>query len=236
MHLSCIKIRTISKRTETRFHLCLVTSEYNRVHTKRLLNLWYVWRKPCTYLASTLTPSPNGLKQDSPRPTSPRSSIGCVQNDFWAYGTFGVNYASILRQDQRYLQTDQNELPLEPHHQGVSLCTSQMIYEPMVRLAQTVYLSWVKISTFSEQMKTSIHLCLIAKEYHWVRPKQLPSLWYLRCKLCTYLESRLTLSPNRPKWASTWASSPRRTIGCVQNDYWDYGTFGPNHAPILHRH
>ena len=27
---------------------------------KRYLSLWYVWRKPCTYLALTLTPSPNG--------------------------------------------------------------------------------------------------------------------------------------------------------------------------------
>ena len=27
---------------------------------KRYLSLWYVWRKPGTYLALTLTPSPNG--------------------------------------------------------------------------------------------------------------------------------------------------------------------------------
>ena len=26
---------------------------------KRYLSLWYVWRKLCTYLALTLTPSPN---------------------------------------------------------------------------------------------------------------------------------------------------------------------------------
>jgi hypothetical protein len=31
-------------------------------------------------------------------PTSPRSSIGFVQNDFWAYDTFDVNNAPILRQ------------------------------------------------------------------------------------------------------------------------------------------
>jgi hypothetical protein len=29
---------------------------------KRLLRLWYVRCKPCTYLALTLTLSPNGLK------------------------------------------------------------------------------------------------------------------------------------------------------------------------------
>ena len=27
---------------------------------KRYLSLWYVWRNLCTYLALTLTPSPNG--------------------------------------------------------------------------------------------------------------------------------------------------------------------------------
>ena len=26
---------------------------------KRYMSLWYVWRKPCTYLALTLRPSPN---------------------------------------------------------------------------------------------------------------------------------------------------------------------------------
>ena len=27
---------------------------------KPYLSLWYIWRKQCTYLALTLTPSPNG--------------------------------------------------------------------------------------------------------------------------------------------------------------------------------
>ena len=35
---------------------------------------------------------------------------------------------------------------------------------------------------------------------------------------------------------STWASSASGTIRCVQNDFLAYGTFGANHAPILHRH
>jgi hypothetical protein len=68
-----------------------------QVRPKRFLTLWYIYLKPCTYLAPTLTLSPKGLKQDSPRPTSPRSSIRCVQNDFRAYGTFGANSAAILR-------------------------------------------------------------------------------------------------------------------------------------------
>jgi hypothetical protein len=50
---------------------------------------------------------------------SSRSSIGCVQDDFRAYGTFGINHAPILRQDSHYLQMDSNELPLELRHLGV---------------------------------------------------------------------------------------------------------------------
>jgi hypothetical protein len=49
---------------------------------------WYVWRKPCTYLAPTLTLSPKRKKWGHTWPTSPRSSIGCVQNDVRAYVTF----------------------------------------------------------------------------------------------------------------------------------------------------
>jgi hypothetical protein len=39
---------------------------------------------------------------------------------------------------------DQNELVVGPHHQGVPLGSSKMIFEPMVRLAQTVHLSCIQ--------------------------------------------------------------------------------------------
>jgi hypothetical protein len=87
VHLYCTDSKTVSKRTEMRFHM---------TH-------------------------------------SPRSSIGCVQDDFWADGTFNSNRAPFLRQDYHYLQTDSNKLPLEPHHLRVSSGTSKMNSEPMVR-------------------------------------------------------------------------------------------------------
>jgi hypothetical protein len=62
VHLSSVKISTISKRSKTSFHLSLITSEYYRVRPKRFLSLWYVWRKPCIYLALTLTLFLNRLK------------------------------------------------------------------------------------------------------------------------------------------------------------------------------
>jgi hypothetical protein len=83
VHLSCVKISTISKRTKT-------------VRPKWFLILCYIGRKLCTYLTSTLTLFPNGLKWDSTWPTSPRGSNGCVQKDLWAYGMYGANRAPVL--------------------------------------------------------------------------------------------------------------------------------------------
>jgi hypothetical protein len=90
----------------------------------------------------------------------------------------------------------------------------------MVHSAQTVHLFWVKISNVSKWTEMSFHLNIITSEYHWVRSKWLLSLWYIWRKLCTYLALTLTLtlSPNRPKWDFTWPTSPRVSIGCVQND------------------
>jgi hypothetical protein len=99
VYLSYVKIRTISKQTKTSFLLSLVTLEYHRLRLKRLLCLWYFWRKPCTYLELTLTPYPNGPKQDLTRPTSPRGFSGCVQNDLQAYGMFSAHHEPIFRQD-----------------------------------------------------------------------------------------------------------------------------------------
>jgi hypothetical protein len=89
---------------------------------------------------------------------SPRSSIGCVQHDFQADGTFETNRAPFLRQDYHYLQIDSNKLPLEPHHLGVSLGASKTISEPMVRLAQTMHLYCTDTNTVSKRIETRFHL------------------------------------------------------------------------------
>jgi hypothetical protein len=125
-HLSCVKISTISKRTQTSFHLCLITKEYHQVRPKR---------EPMVYSAQTLhlycTDSNTTSKRIETRfhmTHSPRSSIGCVQDDFWADGTFDTNRAPFLHQNYHYLQIDSNKLPLEPHHLGVSLGACKTIF------------------------------------------------------------------------------------------------------------
>ena len=138
---------------------------------KQFLSVWYVSRKPCTNLAPTLTLSPNGPKQVSTSPTSPRCSIGCVPADFQAYGTFDAKLATILHRRQHCLQPDRNEILRDPRPLGVPSGASKMISEPMVCLTQTAHLSCVKISTISTRTEMSFHLSLVTSEYHWVRPK-----------------------------------------------------------------
>jgi hypothetical protein len=132
----------------------------------------------------------NKLNQTSTWASSPRSTIRCVQNNFWAYGIFSTNHAPILNRHQHYLQMGQNDIPQDPCHLLVLSDASKMISKPVLRSAQTVRLSCVKISNISNELNQ----------------------------------------------ACTWASSPRSIIGCIQNNFWSYGMFSTNRAPILHRH
>jgi hypothetical protein len=125
---------------------------------KRFLNLWPVRHKPCTYLASRLTLSPNRLKQSSTRSTPPRSTNRCAQSNFRAYGTFGANRAPILPQDSYYLQTDRCELSLDQRHLEVPSRVPEKISMPVVHSVQTVHLSCVEINTISKWSEISFHL------------------------------------------------------------------------------
>jgi hypothetical protein len=121
---------------------------------------------------------------------------------------------------------DQNEIPHDPSHLGLPSGSgaSIMTSDPMVCWAQTMHLSGIKTVSISKQNEIWFYMTHVTKQFHRVRPKQFPRQWYVRRKPHTYLASRLALSPNEPKRVSTWASSPRSTIGCIQNDFYAYGT------------
>jgi hypothetical protein len=91
-----------------------------------------------------------------------------------------------------------NEIPHGPRHLGVPSGASKIISEPVVRSAQTVHLSCVKISTISKWTESNFHLSLVTSEYHRVLPKGFLRLCFVWCELCTYLAQTLTLSPNGP--------------------------------------
>jgi hypothetical protein len=83
--------------------------------------------------------------------------------------------------------------------------------------------------------RPSFHLSLVTDQYSRVGPKWFRSWRYICGKLCSYLALTLTLSPNKKKRDSTWLTSPRGSIGFVQNDFWTYGMFDANGTPILHQ-
>jgi hypothetical protein len=134
------------------------------------MHLWYVWCKPSTYLALTLTLSQTE-KQDSTWPTSPRSSIGCLQYYFWANGTFDANRAPTMHQVYYYVQTDRTELPLEPRHLGVPLSSSETVSMPMVYSVQTVLQPCTDTNIVPKWTKTTFHTTRVTYEFHRVCPK-----------------------------------------------------------------
>jgi hypothetical protein len=91
---------------------------------------------------------------------------------------------------------DRTKLPLEPHHQGVPPSVSKMISMPMVCSVQTMHLSCTDTNIVSKQTKMRFHTTHVTYEFHRVRPKLFMSLWYVRCKPCTYLASWVALSSN----------------------------------------
>ena len=168
------------------------------------------------------------MNQGTTWASSPRSTIWCIQNDFWAYGTFGANRAPILRQDYTISKMDRNELPLEPRHLGVPSGATKRISKSMVRLAPTVHLSYTNTNSLQTDRN------LIPHDPHHLGVPFGASKTNFEPMVCS--TQTMHLSPSNTKLASTWASSRTSTIRCVQNDFWAYGTFGANHAPILHWH
>ena len=94
----------------------------------------------------------------------------CVQIDFQAFGMFHANHEPILHQDQHYLQTDQTEHPLEPHHLGVPTGASKMVSQIMVHQVQTVDLFCTETYNISKQTEARFHMTHVIKEFLQVHP------------------------------------------------------------------
>jgi hypothetical protein len=150
---------------------------------------------------------------------APRSFIGCVQNDFWAYATFRATVHLSCIKIGTISKSDRIELPLVPRHLGVPSSASKTITTFMVRLAQTMHLSCTRTNIVSKQTEMRIYITHVTYEFNRLHSKWHPSLWYVWCIPLTYPTLGLAISPNRSNRASTWAPSPRSSIGCVQTDF-----------------
>jgi hypothetical protein len=82
-----------------------------------------------------------------------------------------------------------------------------------------MHLSCTDTNIVSKHTKTRPHMTHITYEFHRVRPKLFMSLWYLQCKPCTYLTSRLALSPNGPNRAPPDAHLLRVPTGASKTIY-----------------
>ena len=116
---------------------------------KRHLGLWYVGRKPCTNLALTLTPSPNGLNKipHDPRHLGVPSGASKTISEPMVRVAQTVTYLALTITPS---PNRPNEIPHDPHHLGVASGASKMIFEPMVRLVQTVHLCYINTNTISK--------------------------------------------------------------------------------------
>ena len=102
--------------------------------------------KPCTYLTSTLTPSPNGLNEIPHDPHQLGVPSGASKT---------ISKPMVrLHKPRTYLTSTltpslngPNEIPHDPHQLGVPSGASKMISKPMVRLAQTVHISDINTNT-----------------------------------------------------------------------------------------
>ena len=128
---------------------------------KRYLSLWYVWRKPCTYLALTLAPSPNG-PNEFPHDTRHEEVQSGASKMIYEPMVHLAQTVHLSCTNTNSISNGPNEIPHYPHHLGVPTGASRTIYEPMVRSAQTMHRSCIKISTIPKWTKMSFELSFVS--------------------------------------------------------------------------
>jgi hypothetical protein len=195
MHLSCVEINTISKRTKMSFHLTHVTSVFRRVWPKRFPCPWYIRHKSCTYLAPRLTLSPSGPKQASTWPTS-------TKEFHWVRPKWFPSLLHVRHKWGTYLTS---RLALSPKRlkrasiwptspRSSIVCPRWFLSLLHVRHKWGTYL----VSRLALYQKRPKRASIWPKSHRSsiICPKQFPRLWYVSPNLCTYLASILTLSPS----------------------------------------
>jgi hypothetical protein len=80
------------------------------------------------------------------------------------------------------------------------VCRKRFQCLPYIRCNPCTYLC-TDTNTVSKRTKIRFHMTHVTYEFHRCIQNYIMSLWYIKCKLCTYLVSRLALSPNGPNRA-----------------------------------
>jgi hypothetical protein len=167
------------------------------------MSLWYVWCKPCTYLASRLALSLKEPNQASTWASSPRRTIRCDQNNFLILWYVRRKPCTYLASRLALYQMNWVKHPLELRHLRLLSGASKTISEPMVCLAQTcTCLEPTPALSLNGPKRDSTWPTSPWSSIGCVQNDFL-RLCYVRHKSCTYLASRLALSSNGLNWPST---------------------------------
>ena len=125
---------------------------------KRYLNLWYVWRNPCNYLALTLTTS----QMDRMRFHMTHITLEFHRMRPKQFPKLMVRSAQTLHPSCVKISTISKQAETSFHlslvHLGVPSVSSKMILEPMVCMAQAVHLSCTDTNTVSKRTKMIFHM------------------------------------------------------------------------------
>jgi hypothetical protein len=161
------------------FHLNLVTREYHRVRPKWFLGRWYLWHKPRTLLASTVTLSPKERSEIPHDLRQLRVSSGVSKMIFkpMVHSTQTVHLSCVMISTI----SERTEHSLEPRHLGVPFGAFKMISEPIVRLAQTMHLSCIDTNTISYEKKRDSSWPMSPRSFIGCVQNDFLSLWYVRC-------------------------------------------------------
>ena len=158
---------------------------------QRLLSLWCIRRKPCTYLAPKLILSPNGPKRDSIWHPSSKSSIGCVQIDFWWYApckpcTYLASRLTLSPNRLNWASTwaSSPRSTIGCIQNGLSLW--------FIRRKPCTYVTWKLRLCPNWPKRDTRHLGVPFGVSKLISEHTVCSM-----QLCTHLASRLALSPNR---------------------------------------
>ena len=105
-----------------------------------------------------------------------------------------------------------NKIPLDPRYLEVPSGASKTIFEPMVRLAQSVHISYINTNTISKQTE---------RDFTWpTSPRSSIECIQNDIRACGTFSANVHLSyintntiSKWTKWDSTWPTSPRSFIG-----------------------
>jgi hypothetical protein len=145
--------------------------------------------------------------------TSPRSSVGCAQKDFYAHGTFVANRSPILHRHWLYLWMDQNKHPLDLGHLRVPLGAPKKISLHVVHSTQTGHLFCTEINTFYRLKRASTW-----PTHEGVPPgvfKMISEPILCSAKTVHLSCAKINTISKRTQTSFTWPTSPRSSIGCI---------------------